>query len=103
LTHYQNIAFFNYQIKQTMAKEKFAPAELTDEQLGTELEAQEKEYQQMKFDHAAKGIANPMELRDMRRNIARILTEVRSRELAAMTPEQLAMRSKIRARRRRQR
>lgn len=86
-----------------MAKEKFAPAELTDEQLGTELQAREKEYQQMKFDHAAKGIANPMELRDMRRNIARILTEVRSRELAAMTPEQLEMRSKIRARRRRQR
>ena len=86
-----------------MAKEKFAPAELTDEQLGEALKSREQEYQQMKFDHAAKGIANPMELRDKRRDIARILTEVRSRELAAMSPEQLAMRSKIRARRRRQR
>jgi large subunit ribosomal protein L29 len=85
-----------------MAKEKFAAAELTDEQLGTELQSREREYQQMKFDHAAKGIANPMELRDMRRDIARIHTEVRSRVMAQLTPEELEMRSKIRARRRRQ-
>ena len=85
-----------------MAKEKFAPAELNDEQLRSELQSRDREYQQMKFDHAAKGIANPMELRDLRRNIARIHTEVRSREMVAMTPEQLEMRSKIRARRRRQ-
>lgn len=85
-----------------MAKEKFAPAELTDEQLSIELVTREREYQQMKFDHAAKGIANPMELRDLRRDIARINTETRSRIMATMSPEQLAMRSKIRARRRRQ-
>lgn len=83
-----------------MAKEKFAPAELSDEQLGTELKSREAEYQQLKFDHAAKGISNPMELREMRRNIARIHTEVRRRELAVWTPEDLATRSKIRARRR---
>lgn len=85
-----------------MAKEKFAPAELSAEELENELKSRELEYQQMKFDHAAKGIANPMELRDMRRDIARIHTEARKRVLAEMTPEQLAMRSKIRARRRRQ-
>lgn len=85
-----------------MAKEKFAPAELNDEQLGTELTSREAEYRQLKFDHAAKGISNPMELREMRRNIARIHTEVRRREMAAMTPEDLATRSKIRERRRRQ-
>ena len=85
-----------------MAKEKFAPAELNDEQLRSELQTRDREYQQMKFDHAAKGISNPMELRDLRRDIARIHTEVRSREMAEMTPEQLEMRSKIRARRRRQ-
>ena len=85
-----------------MAKEKFAPAELSDEQLAQELQSREREHQQMKFDHAAKGIANPMELRDMRRDIARIYTEIRGRELATYTPEQLEMRSKIRARRRRQ-
>jgi large subunit ribosomal protein L29 len=85
-----------------MAKEKFAPAELNDDQLAQELQSREQEYRQMKFDHAAKGIANPMELRDLRRDIARIHTEARSRVLATYTPEQLEMRSKIRARRRRQ-
>jgi large subunit ribosomal protein L29 len=75
-----------------MANEKFAPAALSDEQLSTELQSREREYQQMKFDHAAKGIANPMELRDLRRDIARIHTEARRRELAAMSPEQLEMR-----------
>ena len=61
------------------------------------------EYQQMKFDHAVKGLANPLEIRDLRRKIARFQTEVRQRELAEMTPEQLATRSKLLARRRRQR
>lgn len=77
-----------------MAKEKFAPAELDDEQLRSKLQSRDREYQQMKFDHAAKGIANPMELRDLRRNIARIHTETRKREMASMTPEQLETRSK---------
>ena len=83
-----------------MAKQKFATAELSDEQLAQELKSREAEYSQSKFDHAAKGIANPMELREMRRNIARIHLEVRRREISAMSAEELAMRSKIRARRR---
>ena len=83
-----------------MATEKFAPAELSDEQLAQELKSREAEYRQSKFDHAAKGIANPMELREMRRNIARINTEARRREMVNMSPEELAMRSKIRNRRR---
>lgn len=85
-----------------MAKEKLNVAEMTDADLKSQLASLEHEYQQMKFDHAVKGLANPMEIREMRRNIARILTEGRSRELAAMTPEELEMRSKLRARRRRQ-
>lgn len=85
-----------------MAKEKLNVAEMTDADLKSQLASLEHEYQQMKFDHAVKGLANPMELREMRRDIARILTEGRSRELAAMTPEEMEMRSKLRARRRRQ-
>ena len=85
-----------------MAKEKFAPAELNDEQLVTELQTRELEYRQLKFDHAAKGIANPMELRDLRRDIARIHTETRKRAVAAMSEDELAMREKLRTRRRRQ-
>lgn len=68
-----------------------------------EISSLENEYQQMKFDHAVKGLANPMELRHLRRKIARFQTEVRQRELGEMTPDQLATRSKLRARRRRQR
>lgn len=63
----------------------------------------ENEYQEMTFDHAVKGLANPLELRALRRKIARFHTEVRQRELAEMSPEQLVMRSKLVARRRRQR
>jgi large subunit ribosomal protein L29 len=85
-----------------MAKEKLNVAEMTDADLKSQLASLEHEYQQMKFDHAVKGLGNPMELRVIRRDIARILTEGRSRELAAANPEQLEMRSKIRARRRRQ-
>ncbi len=86
-----------------MAKEKLDLAAMTDADLQAELASREHEYQQMKFDHAVKGLSNPMELREMRRNIARILTEGRSRELAAMSPEELEMRSKLRERRRRNR
>ncbi|MBX2891851.1 MAG: 50S ribosomal protein L29 [Saprospiraceae bacterium] len=85
-----------------MAKEKLNVAEMSDADLQSQLASLEREYQQMKFDHAVKGLANPMELREMRRDIARILTEGRSRELAAMSPAELEMRSKLRARRRRQ-
>ncbi len=85
-----------------MAKEKLELADKTVADLQAELASLENEYQQMKFDHAVRGIANPMELREVRRNIARILTENRKRELAEMTTDQLDMRSKLRIRRRRQ-
>lgn len=85
-----------------MAKEKLNVVEMTDADLQGQLASMEHEYQQMKFDHAVKGLSNPMELRELRRNIARILTEGRRRELAAMSPEALEMRSKLRSRRRRQ-
>lgn len=62
----------------------------------------ENEYRQMKFEHAVKGLPNPLELRILRKDIARIHTEIRSRELGEMSPEQLEMRSKLRVRRRRQ-
>lgn len=85
-----------------MAKEKLELADMTVADLQAELASLETEYQQLKFDHAVRGIANPLELREMRRNIARILTEGRKRELTVMTPEQLELRSKLRIRRRRQ-
>ncbi|MEK7256881.1 MAG: 50S ribosomal protein L29 [Bacteroidota bacterium] len=75
--------------------------ELNDEELVAEMQGAETEYQKMTFDHAVKGLDNPMEIRTLRRDIARLKTEARKRELAQFTPEQLAKRSKIRERRRR--
>ncbi len=82
-----------------MAKEKVSFAELDAAGLEAEVGRMEAEYVQMKFDHAVRGMANPMEMRDLRRNIARIKTEARSRVVALFTPEQLDGRSKLRARR----
>ena len=74
--------------------------ELTDELLVQELRSTEAEYHKALFEHSAQGIANPLSLRAMRREIAAYKTEIRSREVAKMTPEQINKRSKIRARRR---
>ena len=75
--------------------------EFSDSDLQDQLETTESQYQKMKFDHAITGLDNPMRLREVRRDIARLNTEIRRRELAAASEEELANRSKIRARRRR--
>ncbi|MEL6923661.1 MAG: 50S ribosomal protein L29 [Bacteroidota bacterium] len=74
--------------------------EFSDEELVAELKGLKAQYQSMQFDHATKGLDNPLRLREARRDIARIQTEVRRRQLSAMSEEQLAGRSKIRNRRR---
>lgn len=82
-----------------MAKEKINYAEMTNDQLVSELNSAENDYTQTKFDHAVKGLGNPMELRGLRKDVARVKTEMRRRELAEMSADELANRSKIRARR----
>ncbi len=52
------------------------------DELGARLEEIKSEYKTLKFDHSVKGIENPLTLRELRRNIARIKTELRTRELA---------------------
>jgi large subunit ribosomal protein L29 len=74
--------------------------EFTDEELKNELTETLSQYQKLKFDHALRGLENPLVLREVRRDIARLKTQVRTRELKAMTPEQLELRSKKLARRR---
>lgn len=83
-----------------MAKQKLELAEKTVVDLQTEAAGLEQQYQQLKFEHAVRGLGNPLDIREMRRNIARLHTELRLRELADFTPEQLASRTKLRARRR---
>ncbi|MGH1433507.1 MAG: 50S ribosomal protein L29 [Lewinella sp.] len=85
-----------------MATKKYLELqEFSDTDLQAELEGTESRYQKMKFDHAITGLDNPLVLREVRRDIARLNTEVRRRQLAAASEEELANRSKIRARRRR--
>ena len=84
-----------------MATKKFLELQdFTDEELQQELKEAQQEYVSLKFDHSVAGLENPMVLRNLRRDIARLKTEIRRRELAQMSPEQLAKREKIRFRRR---
>jgi large subunit ribosomal protein L29 len=83
-----------------MATKKFIElSEMSEDDLRAELVQINAQYQKLRFDHTIKGLDNPVTLRSTRRDIARIETELRSREVAALTPEQTAKRSKIRLRR----
>ena len=73
----------------------------TDNDIKEMLVETEAAYQKLTFDHAIRGLDNPLELRDLRRDVARLKTEIRRREIAASSPEDLAKRSKIVARRKR--
>lgn len=84
-----------------MASSKFLELQdFSDEDLVAELDVTKNQYRKLKFDHAITGLENPLELRVMRRDIARLNTEIRRRQLAN-NPEAAANRTKIRARRRR--
>jgi large subunit ribosomal protein L29 len=83
-----------------MATKKFLELkEFTQEELLNELKETQVQYQKITFDHAIKGLDNPMVIREVRRDIARLKGEVRRREVEAMSPEQIAKRTKIRERR----
>lgn len=84
-----------------MATKKYLELkEFNDADLLTELKETEAQYHKLKFDHSIKGLDNPILLKNIRRDIARINTEIRSREVANMSAEDIAGRSKIRERRR---
>ena len=55
--------------------------ELGAEDLSGELESIQARLSQLQFDHATRGIDNPLEIRTLRRNIGRLKTELRSREI----------------------
>ncbi len=85
-----------------MATKKYLELQdFSDTDLQAELDATESKYQKMQFDHAVTGLDNPMLIREVRRDIARLKSEIRRRELVGTSEEVLANRSKIRARRRR--
>jgi large subunit ribosomal protein L29 len=83
-----------------MATKKFIElGEMSDADLKAELTQINVQYQKLRFDHTIKGLDNPLTLRNTKRDIARLQTEIRRREVAALTPEQTAKRSRIRLRR----
>ncbi len=83
-----------------MATKKFVELQdFSDADLANELKETLQQEQKLKFDHALKGLDNPLVLRGIRRDIARLKSEVRRRELAAMDADAIAKRSKIRLRR----
>lgn len=85
-----------------MAKNKLELSGLTVEELVAETAKLEQHLADMRFDHSVTPLQNPSELKNVRRNIARMKTELRARELAAAAPGELK-RDKLRARRRRER
>ncbi|MBB4079378.1 large subunit ribosomal protein L29 [Lewinella aquimaris] len=74
--------------------------DVSDADLQDQLNESTASFEKMKFDHTVNGIENPLQLRTVRRDIARIKTEVRRRELAQLPAEALAKRDDIRRRRR---
>ncbi len=84
-----------------MATKKYQElVKMADEDLYKELEAAQFDYESLKFDHAIKGLESPIDIRHLRRDIARLQTEIRKRELAKMSDDELAKRANIRRRRR---
>jgi large subunit ribosomal protein L29 len=73
--------------------------EYNDADLGNELTELQAQYQKLKFEHAIKGLDNPLTLKVVRRDIARLKTEVSRREVAGLDAAGLAKRTNKRARR----
>jgi large subunit ribosomal protein L29 len=84
-----------------MASKKFIELkEMSPEDLSNEVVVTQQQLQKLKFDHAVKGLDNPLVLREIKKDIARLKGEQRRRELEGMSTEDLANRSRIRERRR---
>jgi large subunit ribosomal protein L29 len=69
---------------------------LSVQELNDELETIQKHYYSLKFNNAASSLENTAEIKNVRRNIARIKTEIRAKELVDSTQK----RDKIQLRRR---
>jgi len=83
-----------------MATKKFIELqEMSVDAIQSELTQMQNDLSRMKFDHGSKGLQNPLELKSVRKDVSRLKTELRAREIKAMSQEELAGRSKIRLRR----
>jgi large subunit ribosomal protein L29 len=57
-------------------------ADLTTEEVKEKIEIETEDFNKMKLNHAVAAFENPVQLRLKRRDIARLKTELRKRELA---------------------
>jgi large subunit ribosomal protein L29 len=64
-----------------MAKEKLDLKELSEVDLNSRIEEEEIRLKKLKFSHTISPVENPRSIRDLRRDIARLKTELRRREL----------------------
>ncbi|PSL47391.1 large subunit ribosomal protein L29 [Chitinophaga niastensis] len=64
-----------------MAKEKLDLKGLSEQDLKEKISAEELRLKKMTFGHAITPIENPMSIRGVRRDIARMNTELRKRQL----------------------
>lgn len=55
--------------------------DLTDVEIQDKLESERAALQKLRFNHAVSPVESTAKMRGMRRNVARILTEVRRREI----------------------
>jgi large subunit ribosomal protein L29 len=65
----------------TMAKEKQDLKGLNDVDLTSRIEEEVVRLKKLKFSHTISPLENPMHIRDLRRDVARLKTELRRREL----------------------
>ena len=55
--------------------------DMTEVELNTELSKMKKELFNLRFQHATGQLENPVQMRDLKRNIARVKTIIREKEL----------------------
>ena len=65
-----------------MAKKKLNLGDLTTVELVEKLKEDSAHYTKMKFNHVVTTLENPMNLRRLRRDIARMKTELKNRSIA---------------------
>jgi len=82
-----------------MAKEKKDLGVLEIPELRSEIAALKAEIKQVSFEKVIRGVSDTSQFGKTRKDIARIMTELRKRELTEYTPEQLELRSRLRSRR----
>ncbi len=63
-----------------MAKDKMTYTDLSLEEIQEKIVSEKTRLQQLEMNHAVSTLENPMKIRESRRNIARLLTELQKRK-----------------------